>query len=131
MTNQETQLELDFGMLTVAQQERVDSFIKNQKEQVSNNIKNSNTHKLNTFEKNKIIKKEITKLFKKNLNNIRLEIENKYGKILDEDWLYYLSLLHKYLPILIKKRIYTKTISTQTQNNIKLLKTNLIEKTYL
>jgi hypothetical protein len=43
MTNQETQLELDFGMLTVAQQERVDSFIKNQKEQTSNNIKNSNT----------------------------------------------------------------------------------------
>jgi hypothetical protein len=43
MTNQETQLELDFGMLTVAQQERVDLFIKNQKEQVSNNIKNSNT----------------------------------------------------------------------------------------
>jgi hypothetical protein len=42
MTNQETQLELDFGMLTVAQQERVDSFIKNQKEQTSNNIKNSN-----------------------------------------------------------------------------------------
>ena len=31
MTNQETQLELDFGMLTVAQQERVDLFIKNQK----------------------------------------------------------------------------------------------------
>jgi hypothetical protein len=95
------------------------------------NIKNSNTHKLNTFEKNKIIKKAITKLFKKNLNNIKLEIENKYGKILDEDWIYYLSLLHKYLPILIKKRIYTKTISTQTQNNIKLLQTNLIEKTYL
>lgn len=43
MTNQETQLELDFGMLTVAQQERVDSFIKNQKEQTLNNIKNSNT----------------------------------------------------------------------------------------
>jgi hypothetical protein len=43
MTNQETQLELDFGMLTVVQQERVDSFIKNQKEQTSNNIKNSNT----------------------------------------------------------------------------------------
>ena len=42
MTNQETQLELDFGMLTVAQQERVDSFIQNQKEQVLNNIKNSN-----------------------------------------------------------------------------------------
>jgi hypothetical protein len=42
MTNQETQLELDFGMLTVAQQERVDSFIKNQKEQTLNNIKNSN-----------------------------------------------------------------------------------------
>ena len=29
MTNQETQLELDFGMLTVTQQERVNSFIKN------------------------------------------------------------------------------------------------------
>jgi len=43
MENQEQQLVLDFGMLTVAQQERVDLFIKNQKEQVSNNIKNSNT----------------------------------------------------------------------------------------
>ena len=43
MSNQVKQLELDFGMLTVAQQERVDSFIKNQKEQTSNNIKNSNT----------------------------------------------------------------------------------------
>ena len=29
MTNQVKQLEMDFGMLTVAQQERVDSFIKN------------------------------------------------------------------------------------------------------
>ena len=104
------------------------------------NIKNSNTHKLNTFEKNKIIKKEITKLFKKNLNNIRLKIENKYGKIMDEDWIYYLSLMYKYLPISIKKKIYTKTISTQTlltqtlSTQIKLqplLKKNLIEKTYL
>jgi hypothetical protein len=42
MTNQETQLELDFGMLTVAQQERVDSFIQNKKEVALNNIKNSN-----------------------------------------------------------------------------------------
>ena len=42
MTNQETQLELDFGMLTVAQQERVDSFIQNQKEQVLNSVKNNN-----------------------------------------------------------------------------------------
>ena len=42
MTNQETQLELDFGMLTVAQQERVDSFIQNQKNIIQNNIKNSN-----------------------------------------------------------------------------------------
>jgi hypothetical protein len=42
MTNQETQLELDFRMLTVAQQERVDSFIKNQKEQVLNSVKNNN-----------------------------------------------------------------------------------------
>ena len=42
MTNQETQLELDFGMLTVAQQERVDSFIQNQKNLIQNNIKNSN-----------------------------------------------------------------------------------------
>ena len=38
MTNQETQLELDFGMLTVAQQERVDSFIKNQKEGIVKGI---------------------------------------------------------------------------------------------
>jgi hypothetical protein len=42
MTNQETQLELDFGILTVAQQERVDSFIQNQKEQVLNSVKNNN-----------------------------------------------------------------------------------------
>jgi len=42
MENQEQQLELDFGMLTVAQQERVDSFIKNQKNVLLNNIKNSN-----------------------------------------------------------------------------------------
>jgi hypothetical protein len=42
MTNQETQLELDFGMLTVVQQERVDSFIQNQKEQVLNSVKNNN-----------------------------------------------------------------------------------------
>jgi hypothetical protein len=42
MTNQETQLELDFGMLTVAQQERVDSFIKSKKELVFNSVKNSN-----------------------------------------------------------------------------------------
>jgi hypothetical protein len=42
MTNQETQLELDFGMLTVTQQERVDSFIQNQKNLIQNNIKNSN-----------------------------------------------------------------------------------------
>jgi hypothetical protein len=42
MTNQETQLELDFGMLTVVQQERVDLFLQNQKEQVLNNVKNSN-----------------------------------------------------------------------------------------
>ena len=55
--------------------------------------------------------------------------------------------MHKYLPISIKKRIYTKTISTQTLltetqtqtqtnlynniKNIKLLKKNLIEKTYV
>ena len=32
MKNQEQQLELDFGMLTVAQQERVDKFIKDQKD---------------------------------------------------------------------------------------------------
>lgn len=42
MANQELQLELDFGMLTVAQQERVDSFIQNQKNLIQNNIKNSN-----------------------------------------------------------------------------------------
>ena len=42
MTNQETQLELDFGMLTVAQQERVDSFIKSKKELAFNSVKNSN-----------------------------------------------------------------------------------------
>jgi hypothetical protein len=43
MTNQETQLELDFGMLTVAQQERVDSFIENQKFSNRNVITTSNT----------------------------------------------------------------------------------------
>ena len=43
MTNQVKQLEMDFGMLTVAQQERVDSFIKNKKEQALNAVKNSNT----------------------------------------------------------------------------------------
>lgn len=42
MTNQETQLELDFGMLTVVQQERVNSFIKSKKEFTFNFIKNSN-----------------------------------------------------------------------------------------
>jgi hypothetical protein len=42
MTNQETQLELDLGILTVAQQERVDSFIKSKKESLLNTIKNSN-----------------------------------------------------------------------------------------
>lgn len=42
MENQELQLELDFGMLTVAQQERVDLFIKKQKDLVQNSIKNSN-----------------------------------------------------------------------------------------
>jgi hypothetical protein len=42
MTNQETQLELDFGMLTFAQQERVDSFIKSKKESLLNTVKNSN-----------------------------------------------------------------------------------------
>jgi hypothetical protein len=42
MENQELQLEIDFGMLTVAQQERVDSFIKNQKDLVQNSIRNSN-----------------------------------------------------------------------------------------
>lgn len=38
----EKQLELDFGMLTVAQQERVNSFIKNQKEIALNFVKSSN-----------------------------------------------------------------------------------------
>jgi hypothetical protein len=42
MENQEQQLVLDFGMLTAAQQERVDSFIQNQKNLIQNNIKNSN-----------------------------------------------------------------------------------------
>lgn len=42
MTNQETQLELDFGMLTVAQQERVDSFIKDKKFSNRNVITTSN-----------------------------------------------------------------------------------------
>jgi hypothetical protein len=42
MTNQELQLEIDFGILTVAQQERVNSFIKNQKDLVQNSIRNSN-----------------------------------------------------------------------------------------
>jgi len=42
MENQELQLEIDFGMLTAAQQERVDSFIQNQKNLIQNNIKNSN-----------------------------------------------------------------------------------------
>ena len=42
MKNQEQQLELDFGMLTVAQQERVDSFIKRQKDAVQNSIRESN-----------------------------------------------------------------------------------------
>ena len=42
MTNQEQQLELDFGILTVAQQERVDSFIKRQKDAVQNSIRESN-----------------------------------------------------------------------------------------
>ena len=60
-----------------------------------------------------------------------------------EEWISYLNLMHKYLPISIKKRIYTKTISTQTLltetqtnlynniKNIKLLKKNIIEKTYV
>lgn len=34
MTNQAKQLEMDFGMLTVAQQERVDSFVRNQQSTV-------------------------------------------------------------------------------------------------
>jgi uncharacterized iron-regulated protein len=42
MENQEQQLVLDFGMLTVAQQERVDSFIKNQKDVLSNKIREGN-----------------------------------------------------------------------------------------
>ena len=42
MANQAKQLEMDFGMLTVAQQERVDSFIKNKKEQALNVVKISN-----------------------------------------------------------------------------------------
>jgi hypothetical protein len=42
MENQELQLEIDFGMLTIAQQERVDSFIKNQKTILSNKIREGN-----------------------------------------------------------------------------------------
>ena len=42
MKNQEQQLELDFGILTVAQQERVDYFIKSKKELAFNSVKNSN-----------------------------------------------------------------------------------------
>jgi hypothetical protein len=42
MTNQEQQLELDFGILTVAQQERVDSFLKRQKDAVQNSIREAN-----------------------------------------------------------------------------------------
>jgi hypothetical protein len=42
MENQEQQLVLDFGMLTVSQQERVDSFIKNQKDVLSNKIREGN-----------------------------------------------------------------------------------------
>jgi hypothetical protein len=42
MTNQETQLELDLGILTDAQQERVNSFIKSKKESLLNTVKNSN-----------------------------------------------------------------------------------------
>ena len=42
MTNQEQQLELDFGILTVAQQERVNSFLKRQKDAVQNSIRESN-----------------------------------------------------------------------------------------
>jgi hypothetical protein len=139
----------------------------------NNNNVNSNTNKLTTFEKNKKIKKEIKQLFKKKINSIKLEIEKNNGNLLDEEWLYYLNIMYKYLPIPIKKRIYTKSISIQTQkiskkriskkriskkriskkrisqksiekniqndiytynkkkNNIKLLKKNLIEKTYL
>jgi hypothetical protein len=108
-----------------------------------NNIINNNVkyNKLNIFEKHKKIKKQMIKLFKRNLYDMRLIIENNNGKLLDEDWIYYLSLMYKYLPIPIKKRIYKKTISTQTNNiynnnnNIikikKLLKKNIIEKTYI
>jgi hypothetical protein len=42
MENQELQLEIDFGMLTVAQQERVDKFIKQQKDAVQNSIREAN-----------------------------------------------------------------------------------------
>lgn len=42
MENQEQQLVLDFGILTVAQQERVDYFIKSKKELAFNSVKNSN-----------------------------------------------------------------------------------------
>jgi hypothetical protein len=110
------------------------------------NIKNYYNNKLNIFDKDKK-NKQIEKLFKNKLNSIRLEIEQKYEQITDEEWISYLNLMHKYLPISIKKRIYTKTISTQTLltetqtqtqtnlynniKNIKLLKKNLIEKTYV
>jgi hypothetical protein len=43
MTNQAQQLVLDFGILTVAQQERVDSFIKSSQKQVQDCITNVNT----------------------------------------------------------------------------------------
>ena len=42
MTNQELQLEIDFGILTVAQQERVDLFLKRQKDAVQNSIREAN-----------------------------------------------------------------------------------------
>jgi hypothetical protein len=42
MENQEQQLEIDFGMLTVAQQERVDKFIKQQKDAIQNNTREGN-----------------------------------------------------------------------------------------
>jgi len=42
MKNQELQLEIDFGMLTVAQQERVDKFIKQQKDAIQNNTREGN-----------------------------------------------------------------------------------------
>jgi hypothetical protein len=42
MTDQEQQLELDFGILTVAQQERVDYFIKSNKELAFNSVRNGN-----------------------------------------------------------------------------------------